>query len=180
MKIRENENILKEDYTKEEYIKFYKLDELPEVEDEAYDENEQYEEYEETEEEKEYSRKYSLNRAVELIRYINKNVTPNKLICPKGKEKEIDSLFFAFYDWVLFYGELDYDEYMSKMEDIFESSNTAQDKLDFIHKYYCKFQDEIEYETVESLIEKVTKNIENNKIGTLENFPEEYEKHLVK
>ena len=183
MKIRENENILREDYTDEEYRKFYELDKIFDLEEEEYDENE---EYEETEEEKEYSRKYALNRVVEIVRNINKQVTPNKIICPKEREDEINSLFLALFDWKFFALELDYDEFMPKMEDVFDENNTPQDKTEFIYKYYCYSENEclsnkeIKFKTIENLISKAKKDIKKQKEYILKNYPEEYEIHIVK
>lgn len=171
MKIRENENILREDCTTEEYNKFYKLDEILDLK--------------EDEDEEEYSKKYALNRVVELVRNINKEVTPNKIICPKEKEVEINSLFLTLYDWEFFSDELDYDEYMPNAEDVFDSSNTPQDKIEFIYKYYIHRYYEfgnkrVQFETVESLINKAKKDIEKTKKYVLENRPEEYEIHKIK
>lgn len=173
MKIRESEKILREDCTDKEYNEFYELDKI-------FDENDEEIEYQETEEEKEYCKKYALNRRIEYIRYINNEITPNKLICPKEKESEIDLLFLEFYDWKLFEGEFDYDEYVPKIEEIFDLSNTSQDKLDFIYKYYYSIKYKVKFETLESLINQVKKDIEENKKFILENYPDEYKLHLVK
>ena len=150
MKIKNEEIYLGKKYSEKEYKDFYSCPR-------------------DAKEKEVFYKKILAQKLVRYTRDINELNCDNIPVCPKEQAKNIELLFTDFFNYVFFAGEIDFDDMIPTEEELYDSTNTYQDKFKFMYKYYMDRED---FDTFDEFIDFVKDDIADSYKFFLEICPD--------